>query len=333
MASGGIDQKIQQLTDIIDSGEAKLVVKAINKALTEKNNFLVARAARWCGDTLCYDLIPNLEQAYQRFLVNPIEKDKTCAAKRAITKALYELDYDNESFYRDGLTYLQQEPAWGSYTDTAVEIRCTCALGIAASNDYRMMLDLLKVLHDTEFQVRIGALKAMEMALPYEAELTIRHKILQGDEEPEVIAQAFSSLLKTDFETSLDFVASYIQQNSFRLSVNTENYHYPAAAIALGESRSEPALALLLQAAEKAAQFHPHSKVLFQAIALSGFDKALNFLLSIIEGDDVNAAGHALEALSIYDYRPELREKVSSIIETKSSDTLNRRYQQYWSTE
>ncbi|MFV2056495.1 MAG: hypothetical protein ACC707_08495 [Thiohalomonadales bacterium] len=329
MTSKGIDKKIQQLGDIIENGEATAIMKAISKALKEKNNFLVARAARWCGESLCYDLIPILTEAYPLFLDKPLEKDKTCVAKRAIAKALYELDYDNASFYLEGSRYFQREPGWGGYTDSAVELRCTCAYGIAASNDYRMMLELLSVLHDPEYQVRMGALRAMEMAQPFQAELAIRHKILQGDEEPEVIAQAFSSLLKVDFEASLDFVAAYIREN-ISLSPSGNDGYYPAAAIALGESRSTEASEILLIAAEAQAQFHPHKNALFQAMALSGFEAGLDFLIAAISGEDIDAAGHAIEALSIYDYRKDLSEQVQTLVESRGIDTLQRRLQRFW---
>ncbi len=147
----------------MEQGLTAEAIGALQQALSKKSNFLVAKAAEFAGERLFYELIPDLTQAYERFLKSPLENDKTCAAKRAIVRALYELDYDSSSFYRRGIAYVQREPVWGGQVDTAVDLRCTCALGLAASNDPRAVLGIIGLIYDEESQARISAVKAVEL--------------------------------------------------------------------------------------------------------------------------------------------------------------------------
>ena len=180
------EEKIEALRDCLEKESKSQAMDCLRKALKDKSNFLVAKAAEWSAEQLAYDLIPDLVLAFDRFMNKT--SDKTCAAKRAIVRALYDLEYDNASFFRDNLNYKQMEPVWGGAVDTAVELRCTCALGLVASREPHAVLYLLELLHDSEPQARIGALKAIELLQPFHAEIVLHHKIHQGDEEPEVVA-------------------------------------------------------------------------------------------------------------------------------------------------
>lgn len=68
----------------------------------------------------------------------------------------------------------------------------------------------MRTMHDPEAGVRVGVIKAIEQAIPYDVELVLRAAIRCGDPETEVTAQAFSSLMKVAPVASLDFVARYL---------------------------------------------------------------------------------------------------------------------------
>ena len=52
----------------------------------------------------------------------------------AIARALFALDYDGEGLYLAGMRHVQMEPGWGGSSDTAVELRGMCAMGLASTN-------------------------------------------------------------------------------------------------------------------------------------------------------------------------------------------------------
>jgi HEAT repeat protein len=316
------EDKIEALRQCLNTGEKAQALACLRKALAEKSNFLVAKAAEWSAEQLAYDLIPHLTTAFDRFMK---EADKTCAAKRAIARALYDLEYDNASFYHDYLNYRQMEPAWGGAVDTAVDLRCTCALGLVASREPQSVLYLLELLHDAEPQARIGAIKAIELLQPFHAEIALRQKILQGDDEPEVIAQAFSSLIKAAAEESLQFIIGFLNHNS--------DIYRESAALALGESRLDEALDILIETSEALPNFDSLIPALYRGVALQRKNKAYEYLLDKITSATANQATHALVALSMYNYNQELKEKITSIIEKRKLKNLTETFETYWPDE
>lgn len=317
------EEKIEALRGCVDQGSEAEAVECLKKALTERSNFLVAKAARFAGEKLAYELIPNLCVAFRRFAgEDASEMDKTCAAKRAIVRALYDLDYDDAAFYRRHMGYRQLEPSYGEAVDTAVDVRCTCALGLVASGDPRAVVDLLTLLHDTEWQARLGAIRALEAAQPFHAELVLRHKILEDDEEPEVIAQCFSSLLKAAEEGALAFVIPYLYDGN---TVQRES-----AALALGESRLGEALEALIEASERLQPFDPCMPAFYRAIALQRKDAAYRYLLDKIADAPVTAASQAAEALSLYSYNQVLAEEVIAIAGKRKIKSLDKMIAVFW---
>lgn len=308
--------KLEALRACVDQGSETQVHDCLRQALTERSNFLVAKAAQFAGERLAYELIPELCAAFERFAGNDARlADKTCAAKRAIARALYELDYDDTAFYRRFLDYRQPEPAFGSSVDTAVELRCTCALGLVASDDPNSALELLRLLNDGEPQARIGAVKALELVDPFHAQIALRQKILHGDEEPEVIAQCFSSLLKAAGEDALEFALEWL--------TGTNRVRQEGAALALGESRLEAALEPLIEASERLVPGDPRTTIFFQAIALQRRERAIQCLLEAIAKAPAARAVHAAEALSIYSYNQDLRDQVVTIAQKRKIKSLN----------
>lgn len=316
------DEKISVLRELVEHSPNKDVFPALQQALKEKSNFLVAKAAAWVAQGLHYDLVDDLLASYRRFMRQATDKDKTCAAKRSIIRALYELDYDDVQFYREAIRYVQAEPAYGGAVDTAIELRCTAAMGLTASTRPRIMLDLIYLLNDNEYQARIGALKAMELVQPYEAELALRQKILQGDIEPEVTAQCFFSLIKVAADESIEFIAEYLQHNDLSI--------VEGAALALGESRHEDALSILLEHCNAFIPSEGLRAVYYKSIALQRSDKAFSYLLGVIEDENAKLAQSALEALAIYSYNKELLEKVKSLVHMKCSSSLRESFNQHW---
>jgi HEAT repeat protein len=317
-----LEDRIEQLFTIVAQGGPSQRLAALDKALKDKSNFLVAKAASAAAETLSYDLIPILISAYHRFLDHPLKTDKTCAAKRALARALYELDYDDPKFYSQGLRYQQLEPVWGGSVDTAVEIRGTCAMGLLAFGGPRAMIELVDAVHDPEPQVRIDVLKAMEMAQPYQAELVLRHTIQYGDAVSEVIHQAFVTLIKVAPETSLEFIANYLNHQ--------QEVVCEAAALALGESRLKTALDVLITTSQERNEAEPFQHTLLKAIALQRHQEGYDYLLVVAKTSSTVMAHHAIRALAIYSYNDELRTAVQTIVNQRDEVRLKKTFDDDW---
>ena len=173
-----VDEKLVELdTPSTDPSERSA---RIARALADRHYGVVAKAARLAEDGLLYDLVPALLAAYARFLERPAKLDPSCIAKKAIARALVGLDCDDAAFYIAGLRYRQPEPVWGGTVDTAVDVRCSCAMGLVASGHPRALLELTEVLNDAEPQARAGAVRAIACGNPREAELLLARKSSRG---------------------------------------------------------------------------------------------------------------------------------------------------------
>lgn len=262
------------------------------KALNDRHFRVVARAAALAADRLLHELRGDLIYAYSRFLIEPAKRDPGCKAKQAIVRALVTLECRDLDFYRAGLGYRQLEPAWGRPTDTATDIRCSCAMGLAAAGPLRVVAELTGLLTDPQTAVRSGAARAISCGNPYEAEAVLRFKVQIGDAEPEVIGECFSALLIIAPEHSLPFVAGYLRHEDEAVR--------ELAALALGDSRLPEALQLLREAWEDAVGSGTRG-ALIRAAALHRSEPAFDWLLDIIATGSAGHAQAAAVALSVYE--------------------------------
>ena len=278
-------------------------VSALAKGLGDRHFLVVARAATLSGERLLHELIADLLTAYGRFLHDPIKRDPACKAKQSIARALVNLQCLDIAFYRAGIRYRQLEPVWGGRADTATDLRCSCAMGLAASGHLRAVAELTGLLNDPEVPVRVGAARAISCGNPYEAEAVLRLKGQIGDQEPEVLGECFSALLAIQPEYSLPFVAEYLRGKDPAL----QEY----AALALGESRLPEAFQLLREAWDDVVDAEGRS-ALIRATALHRSEPAFEWLLDIIENGTPKLAGAAAEALAVYERNTRLVERVNA---------------------
>ena len=64
-------------------------------------------------------------------------------------------------FFIAGLQYHQHEPVWGGTEDTAIDLRVSCAMGLANSAYPRALIALIPLLYDDYAQARQGAVRAI----------------------------------------------------------------------------------------------------------------------------------------------------------------------------
>jgi HEAT repeat protein len=279
------------------------LVGVLGKALADRHFLVVSRAATMTGEKLLHDLIPDLLQAFARFTQDPLKRDPRCKAKSAIARALVTLECLDIAFYQVGIRYRQLEPVWGGRADAATDVRCSCAMGLAASGYARAVAELTELLNDPEAAVRCGAARAISCGNPLEAEAVLRLKVQIGDTEPQVIGECFGALLAIAPEYSLPFVAGFLTGKDVVL----QEY----AALALGESRRPEALKLLGGAWDELVS--PEARdALIRATALHRSDAAFEWLLDLIETGPRKLAATAAEALAVYERNARLIEHVNA---------------------
>ena len=316
----GIDEQLAALDALPSEREAKIAV--LQRALSDRHYRVAAKAARVAEEALLYELVPQLLAAYFRFLDKPLKSDPSCFAKKALTRALVALDCADVEFFRQGLQYRQLEPVWGGTADTAVDVRASCAMGLVASGYSRALVELTALLHDGDAGGRIGAIRAIACGNRREAELLLRSKVLAGDAEPQVLGECFTALLSVEPEESLTFVAAYLRHGDEAVC--------ELAALALGESRLDGALAPLLEAWGGVLLGDELRRALLRAAAAHRSKAAFDWLLAIVADGRLAVAREVVEALALYRHNAKLKERLEAAVRERGDPQLREHFAKSW---
>jgi HEAT repeat protein len=295
-----IDHKIQSL-------RSNPAVEPVRKALHDRSNYFVSKAAALIAEHALQEMIPDLLAAFDRFMLDPVKSDPQCWAKNAIAKALKDLGYTEAAFFLRGIRHVQLEPVWGGSEDTAATLRGASALALVTCPLPRLeilehLADLLAA--DSAKTVRADAAIAIAQLSGPDSALLLRFKALSGDREVEVTGQCLTSLL--------DLSSAYVPFVARFLDSQVEDVPLEAAA-ALGGSSHPDAVEVLKN--------HYRSKpdpILTRAILLSlGASRcreAADFLLEVITESEFDHASLALQALAASRFHEEYRQRVSDAI-------------------
>jgi HEAT repeat protein len=300
------EEKLEALNALDPAADRTVQNATIEKYLADKHFRVVSRAARLAEERSLRERVPNLLSAYERFLEDPVKRDPHCIAKQAIARALVTLECDDVAFFLKGIRYQQLEPVWGGSADTAIDVRCSCAMGLVGTGYSRAIQELTLLLNDGEWRGRAGAVRAIACGKPGEAEVVLRLKVLVGDGEPEVIGECFTGLLSVAQEECLPLVATYLSD----ANEGVRDF----AALALGESRHPRALEHLRGAWDALYGTGDFHAVLIRAAALHRTEAAFDWLIWIIEHGAQAHADVAVEALSVYERNAKLSEKVHAAL-------------------
>ena len=299
-----IEDRLAELARLSKEPDTTETRKQLRKHLASKLSLIVARTAEIVAHIEDHDFIPDLVAAFHRFMANPAKTDKGCAAKTAVVKALLAADCDDEEIFRTGIRHIQLEPTWGGRADTAAPLRALCGLGLVQVGSPVAMNELGALLADKEADARIGAARALAHCGPTAAPL-LRFKVLTGDEEPAVVAVCFNGLMGLSSSASFEFVARFVDQRYPSL--------YEHAALALSESRL-PGVFELLKEKWTATFDREFKQTLLLPIALTRSEAARDFLISVLESDDVRIGTAVINALSIYRGDATMRKRAEEAI-------------------
>ncbi|HMC63716.1 MAG TPA: hypothetical protein VKI65_02145, partial [Gemmataceae bacterium] len=84
--------KLDRLKQLHDAPASPELLRELRALLADRSNFVVAEAAAIVGKAHLAELAKDLVAAFERFLIEPEETDKLCAAKMALVEALEQID-------------------------------------------------------------------------------------------------------------------------------------------------------------------------------------------------------------------------------------------------
>jgi HEAT repeat protein len=284
----------------------------LTDALSSKTNLIVARAADIIRDLNFSDLAPLLIPPFDRFLNDP-STDKGCPALIAIARTLYELGHDAPDLFLRGIRHRQS--SWGS-ADPAAEVRGLCALGLVRIAYRDVINELVTLLMDKESIARIYACRALaytgrdDVAAPL-----LRLKILTGDRDPDVSAEAFTALVRLTPDNAVFFIAPWLDDDNEGLRT--------AAALSLGESRRPSAFDLLRTHYERTTD--PDARrTLLVALSLLRLPQSIDYLVNLATTAPAKSIPDLLDALKIYSHDDSLRARLRSALVSRNDLTLLR---------
>jgi hypothetical protein len=282
-----LQETLQALRGVREDPRAEASQAELRRVLRSEGSHAVARAAVLVGELGLEPLVPELVASFPRFLTGLPRADPGCSAKTAIVEALRRLGHDDASLYRRAARHVQLEPVFGGRVDTAVDLRGAAALALGETGARDALVDLAELLADPEPPVRICAARAVAAQGSDAGVPLLRLKALSPDPEPRVVSECLLALLRLDPAAQGPFVASFLDKKDALAE---------AAAVALGESRSAEAFAVLrdwLPQAERRGL----SRTAFVAIASLRRDEAIELLLRAVREDPPPTAREAVQAL------------------------------------
>jgi hypothetical protein len=317
-----VEEKLDDLDGVASERDPAAAAERLQTALADRHFSVVAKAAKLAAAALQYELRGALAAAYRRMLDKPVKSDPNCIAKKAIARALVDLDFSDVDFFVAALSYRQLEPVWGGTADTAAELRSLCAMGLVASGYSRALVEVAPLLYDPEPEARIGAVRAIACGNPREAELLLRAKVAGGDAESAVLGECFSALLGVEPDESLLFVGRHLGHGDDALREH--------AALALGESRLEAALPLLQRAWDEPVVSPSVRRALIRAAAMLRSEAAFDWLIVLVGERDFATATDIVESLSLYRHDTKLAARLQAALAKRGDAELLEQYAKRW---
>jgi HEAT repeat protein len=281
--------------DALRQQPPEAAIDPLRKALTNRNNFIAAKAADLVRQFQLTQLTAELLLAFDRFFEDPIKTDPQCWAKNAISKALAAFEHQNAETFLRGMKHLQPEPSYGGPSDSAGTLRATCALALVQCRSLRepdLLAHLIELLGDKEKSVRAEAARAIEQVGSSSAALLLRLRAILDrpgqppEEEPEVLGACCTGILRIEGTSAIPWISRFLDGADDSAA---------EAALAIAGTHSQQAVeALRDRFAEESDPWF--RSVLLSAIALTRQDAALEFLLDLVRTESLQAEA-AIEAV------------------------------------
>lgn len=253
----------------------------MKSCLDHKSSAVVKRAAILVFEHKLESLLEEVRESFERFLKLGPGADKGCEAKTALMKAMCELEFREEDLYLRATTLVQKEFAYGAPPDdVAAELRGLAGIGLVRNYFADVLEVLADLLSDPEARTRSLAAQAILEHGHQAGAALLRLKLRTGEKDSEVLLDCLLGLLLLSPNRGLDFTRDYLD--------TLEGSHWEAALLALGQSRSLPALEFLISRYPE--QVRPYQKrALLEAVALNRSEEALAFLREQAQSEESSA--------------------------------------------
>lgn len=295
-----LEDELEALAAVSGDPSAPDARARLSAGLASPHGLVVAEAARLAKEHRVEGLDAELVVAFARLMDDPVKRDPGCHGKLAILEALDALEASEEETFFLGARYVQKEPAWGPPVDTATGVRARSVLALARNANADLPLLAAELLADPEPPVRQAAADALAARESRASAAPLALKLAIGDADPIVTLAVMSALLATAPDWALP---------RLKVHLDADDDTTELAALALGQSRREDALTLLLGALEACVRSDDRALYL-RALGLHRSDRALDALLAVIAGANTADARAAVLALAPRRFDPGVRERV-----------------------
>lgn len=282
------EQQIANL-DSLRQADASEQVRGLQKALANRNNFIVGKAADLVREFKLTQLTDALTASFERFVQNPEKTDPQCWAKNAIARTLAAFEYQEADFFLRGMRHIQMEPVWGGKSDTAGTLRATCALALVQCRSLAetdLLAHLIDLVADKDKAVRLEIIRAIEQVGSPAASQLLRLRAVLGSDEPEVLGACYGGILRLEGVRAIPWVAGFLASADDTAG---------EAALAIAATHSPEGFNTLRERFGNAKDPWWRS-VLLSAMALTRLDSAMAFLLDRVRTESLDAEG-AIEAI------------------------------------
>ncbi len=286
--------------------EPSETLEPLRKALGNKNNLLVAKAAKIVAAQEHAVLLPELIAAFERFMALPGKADPQCWAKNGLAQALSAFECQEEALFLAGMRYVQLEPVWGGQEDTAATLRGQCAMGLVqcrSLNNNEVLTRLLPLFADAVGRVRVNAARAVEQVGSDAAVLLLRLRAELGSDEAEVLGACYGGVLRLEGARAIGWAERFLAGGK-----DGPDAASVEAAFAIAETRSAEGFDALLRA-WKSTRDREFRTTLLTAMAVTRQETATEFLLGLVADGSVEAR----EALESSGPSSEVLERLSKI--------------------
>lgn len=293
-----IDDELARLGAAPDS-------KALQAALSSKHARVVAAAAGFIKSHTLEGHTGALQEAYARFLSDPVKRDPGCRAKLAVLEALDFTEVMDEVPFVAAASLVQLEAAWGPPVDTAAPCRARAVLALSRQGHADVVLIAGTLLADPEGNVRSAAAEALAHSGIRHAAGVLLHRLAVGDEDPMVLLSCMTGVLALAPEVALARLVP--------LLTGDDAQQRELAALCLGQSTRPDAAQALIRAVGACVLSQDRS-VLLRALGLHRSDLALDALVGIIVGGSEADAEAAVRGLAARRFEPGLRARVQQAV-------------------
>lgn len=263
--------------------------EGMRKALGNRNNLIVAKAADLVRESNLTELTDALVVAFGRFFENAEKSDPQCWAKNALSRTLAAFELQAPEVFLRGMRHIQLEPVWGGRSDTAGTLRATCALALVqcrALAEPDLLAHLVDLFADKDKAVRAEVARAIAQVGSASAALLLRLRASIGSDEPEVLGACYAGVLSIEGVKAIPWVGRFLVGADEAAG---------EAALAMAGTRSTEAVAALRKALVEAHDSWFRS-VLLSALGLTRQDSAMEFLLDLVKAESLDAEA-AIEAI------------------------------------